>query len=545
MSLFASAPAWAGTSTWDGNANGNKNSWSDSANWNPNSVPANNGTSDLIFSGSNRLSHTMDSAWNIKSLTFSNNAGNFTITGTDTLTIGNGVTNNDAGTQTLNMDIALGGAQTWTSSTGLLVIGSEAANRSITNSGHTLTLDGAGDFTFNAQFNGSGGLVKNGSGTARLFYGRNTDPALSVYTGATTINAGTLIADLGSTDGSPLTPLTGMITIGGGATSARLETHWSNQIGDNTTVNVLSNGTFEIDAASYNGQFPSSGLEETIGNLNVSGGSLVQTVSGTTSPATLVLNGNIAHDGLGQGTAVIDGNLSLGGTVKTISVADGPGGTDLQITATISNGGITKTGDGTLLLSGNNSYDGTTTLSGGTTIINGNQSAANGDVIVEVGATLAGTGTIGGDTTVFGTHAVGGDGLSGTQTFAGDLTYASGSIFSWNINSGSSDTVAVGGALTFEDDVIFQIVVGDDVDLQAPFWNDPQAWSSIFTGFTSGGFIPAAVQVVNGNGGLINTSGLGHFSVNGGAVTWTANPEPSSAVVGMLLVAGLFRRRRV
>lgn len=508
-------------------------------------MAANDGSADLLFGGNYELASNMNAAWSIKSMTFSNTAGNFVIGSSNTLTIqAGGITNNDAGTQTVNVNTVLGTAQTWTSTAGTLVIGSQAAGRALTNNGHTLTLNGAGDFNFNAQFKGSGGLVKNGTGTATLYYGQNTDAALSVYSGATTVNAGVLVADLGSTDGSPLTPLTGSITIGGGSTAARLETRWLNQIGDNTAVQVLSNGTLEIDATNYNGQFSSAGLAETIGALKVSGGSLVQTVSGTTSPATLVLNGNIAHDGLGQGTALIAGNLALGGSVKTISVADGPDSTDLQISATLSSGGFTKTGDGTLLLSGNNTYDGTTTLSAGITIINGNQSAANGDVIVGAGATLAGTGTIGGDTTIFGTHQVGGDIGAGKQTFAGDLTYASGSIFSWNIDSNGSDTVSVGGALKFEDDVIFQVVLGDEVDLQAPFWSDPQTWSSIFTGFTSGGFHPAAVQVVNREGGLINTSGLGSFSVSGSGVNWSANPEPSSAVVGLLLSAGLLRRKR-
>ncbi len=53
-----------------------------------------------------------------------------------------------------------------------------------------------------------------------------------------------------------------------------------------------------------------------------------------------------------------------------------------------------------LLLSGANSYLGTTTVDDGTLIINGNQSAATGTVTVKAGAALGGSGRIGGAVTL-------------------------------------------------------------------------------------------------------------------------------------------------
>src|SRR5207245_5289207 len=55
-------------------------------------------------------------------------------------------------------------------------------------------------------------------------------------------------------------------------------------------------------------------------------------------------------------------------------------------------GGLTKTSAGTLTLSGNNTYTGTTTVSAGTLLVNGSQSAS---AVSVNGGTLGGTGTVG------------------------------------------------------------------------------------------------------------------------------------------------------
>src|SRR5207249_2737524 len=94
------------------------------------------------------------------------------------------VDNDNPGGQTLfNGNVSLTAPQTWnvTSATGLLNV-----VPAIGNNGNTLTIDGAGT-TALSGFAGSGGRIKNGSGTLQLS-GNDT-----LFTGGVTLNQGTLL----------------------------------------------------------------------------------------------------------------------------------------------------------------------------------------------------------------------------------------------------------------------------------------------------------------------------------------------------------------
>lgn len=321
-------------------------------------------------------------------------SGGITVTG-ETLNLagtghaGQGALRSLTGSNAWNDNITLTDDATITSETAstTLTIGADAGDNTITNGGNTITIDGAGDTFFNSQFSGTGGLVKNGEGTATLFFGNNSDGALSVYTGSTTVNAGTLVTDLGNDGATVLTPLTGAITIGDGVGTDTLSSQWQNNIGDSTTVTVNSSGVFQIDSTVYNND-----IAETIGGLALEGGSLVQTLDGATSVASIVLNGNVTRSSTGNTSATIAGNLDLGVGTRSFDVADSTAASDLEITATISNGSLTKTGAGNLTLSGSNAntYTGTTTVSAGELELNktAGTNAIAGDVAVNGGTLL-------------------------------------------------------------------------------------------------------------------------------------------------------------
>jgi len=94
-------------------------------------------------------------------------------------------------------------------------------------------------------------------------------------------------------------------------------------------------------------------------------------------------------------TATVSGPLNLRGdggyTTMAVNVADGAAATDLLISGNITQGGtmgITKTGAGTMELSGTGSYTGATTVSGGTLVLSG-ASFSSPSINVNATGTLA------------------------------------------------------------------------------------------------------------------------------------------------------------
>lgn len=148
---------------------------------------------------------------------------------------------------------------------------------------------------------------------------------------------------------------------------------------------------------------------------------------------------------------------NTGPTTRVIRVNNGSASVDARLSGVISQDkqmhGITKTGAGTLELTAANIYTDMTVVQEGTLHINGNQSAATGDVIVMSGATLGGSGTIGGATFI----TDGGRLALGVSprllTFSSSLNFSADSIFLVTLNKGAGavagtdyDKVAVTGA---------------------------------------------------------------------------------------------------
>src|SRR5688500_14705380 len=99
--------------TWDGESSGS-NAWSGAQNWDPNGVPANTGSANIVMAGTVRLSPDVDSPWDIQSLSFAPTAGAFTLNGARLTIRGGGITNNDNDLQTVNNQIRVNTTHTWT-----------------------------------------------------------------------------------------------------------------------------------------------------------------------------------------------------------------------------------------------------------------------------------------------------------------------------------------------------------------------------------------------------------------------------------------------
>lgn len=203
--------------------------------------------------------------------------------------------------------------------------------------------------------------------------------------------------------------------------------------------------------------------------INVgSGASLAMNNGSDAGNAQIVNKGRISFSDKAQGRSATVDNQK-GGTVNIAGADDqtaigslsGAGNVELggntllegaleradEISGIISgNGGsLVKEGNGTLTLSGDNTYTGTTHVEQGVLLVNGDQHAATGDVTVDAGTTLGGNGVIGGDVTIAdnGHIAAGADLGSVGKLTTGSLTLAQNSQLDYQLG----EAYIVGGKL--------------------------------------------------------------------------------------------------
>lgn len=405
-------------------------------------------------------------------------------------------------------------------------------------------------------------VTKAGLGT-QIFAGENT------YTGATTINAGTLsiktIQDAGSITPNALgRPAIGANSIIGLASNATLQYTGFMSGSSNRVVNLTtaSGGTFALDAS---GSTP----------FALSGGIAT---AGTTGVSTLVLTGT----GVG----------SESGTIVD--------GTGANITA------LTKNGTGTWTLSGNNTYTGNTAINQGilallhgsnnniadsplitlasTAILDTFGLAGTTDLILANGQTLKGTGTVVGNLTVGPGSTIAPGNSPGTLVHIGDETWDILGAYEFEINDvGAANPVPTGttgndpgwdlldisGTLaitaTSSDPFAIELVgltLGNAVGIVNDFNNTASyAWmiadaTSNVVGYASDKFVIDDSQFVSFNpyGGTFSVV-LGSSVGGDDSQVWLTYsnavvtvPEPSSLAFALLGLAGLglvaWRKRR-
>ncbi len=316
------------------------------------------------------------------------------------------VDNTSAFSLTITLPIRLSAAQTWRNSSGnVLTIGT------VDTSTMALTLDGTGNTSIGGAIIGSGSLIKNGAGTLTLS-GANT------FTGAVTVNAGAVSAQSANALGGTTTGTTvnngGALQLQGGITFAA-EALTLNGTGTATTGalrNISGNNTYtgaitlgaastigsDANTLTLSGSFANGGFATTFtgaGSTAVSGvlsgaGSLTKTGAGT-----LTLSGFNTYTGgstINSGTVAINSASSLGavsgaltinaGTLEVLNtfatsraITLGNATSAVQVdpgqTYTISSviggsGSLNKTGTGTLVLSGANTFNGGANINAGT-----------------------------------------------------------------------------------------------------------------------------------------------------------------------------------
>ncbi len=490
---------------------------------------------------------------------------------------GNGVTARADGTFNVSGGTAnIGGALVLArgNDNGDLVTGSSTVSGGTLNVENDLIVAYAGNNNL-GQMTISGGTVNVATTTERWMMVNQWDTSrgqLTVSGGTLNLNANTdLRFSAGNgTGASSVTLSSGAITSysGNGTGSS------TSGVVDLMQANVTGNNTFNLDGGTLTISQVITNQDAGTAVLNLNGGLLKASnstgavITGNTTVGNFIdLGGASQRANVRNGGAKIDTN-GFNVTVKEALQHSNIGGDNAT------DGGLIKSGAGTLTLSGVNTYTGNTTISAGTLALASTGSIANSATIIvnatfdvsavsgfAIGAsqTLQGSGTVIGNTTVNGTLAPGNS--PGLLTFNNNLTLGGASTSQFEINGTTRgttfDAVNVGGTLTY----------GGAVSL---FFNAPiTAGTYDLFGGSSGGS-PASVAgdfatlsiagtfAESLTSGPVFSTGTGWtassanwtyvFNNASGDLTISAVPEPSAfaALAGLagLGFVGARRRRR-
>jgi autotransporter-associated beta strand protein len=225
----------------------------------------------------------------------------------------------------------------------------------------------------------------------------------------------------------------------------------------------------------------------------------------------IFLNGaqNVVIDG--EYDLTFTGPIDAGGIPKKWTVrGTGIGTLAGQITSAAAGAPLTKAGSGTLVLSAENLYTGTTTVQQGTLLANNTAGSATGPntVTVQSGATLGGTGFVAGTVTVNNGSVSPGQNGAGTLTLGNGANLANGGTYVWDLaeNStapGSFDVLSITGGSVILDGTS-QVLINFTGSATAPepanpFWLTERTWTILtVTGSASNPGLTAFPTVVNG-----------------------------------------------
>jgi len=194
---------------------------------------------------------------------------------------------------------------------------------------------------------------------------------------------------------------------------------------------------------------------------------------------------------------------------------------------------VIKDGNGTLTLSVANTYTGATTVSAGTLLVNNTTGSGTGtgNVSVAAGATLGGTGTISGAVTVSGSIAPGNS--IGTLN-TGSVTWNAGNAWQFEVgDSNAADLLSITGDFT----------QGTGSGWTFDFLNSTALGTFTLVSWTgTTDFLATDFSQINYDGAISGSFSI--TSATNGSLLFTAIPEPSTALAGILLGLGLLRRRR-
>jgi autotransporter-associated beta strand protein len=333
------------------------------------------------------------------------------------------------------------------------------------------------NFNNGAAF-GTGPITLTSSGTGSQMQAEGTLPITitnAFVAAGTTFNivgnpAGLTLSGPWSLPATPLIGIGGagnLVTISGAMSGAGGFTKYNpgtlvlsgpNVYSGGTTI---SNGILSVTADN------NLGADPTVANYNLtlSGGTLNASNSFTLNPLRLILL--TANSGIG---------VSSGQTLTYAGAINGAAA-------------LSKTGSGTLAVSGANGYTGITTISSGTLEADSQSGSAVGtnSVLIQGGAILSGSGLVNGAVSGTGSIAPGTPDGPGTLTLGNGLNLSGGGTYVWNLfsnsTSGGFSSISLsGGNLKLGGTSRLTINLASTASMPStnnPFWLTQEAWPVI------------------------------------------------------------------
>jgi hypothetical protein len=326
-------------------------------------------------------------------------------------------------------------------------------------------------------------------------------------------------------------------------------------LGNESSASTYSGGfTLEEGTVQYAISGSSSASPFGIGPLTLKGGTLRSTTtSGRTINVSINLDGGAT---IGSTETGFTGNItvnSASGSLTTTLLSDSvvtiaDGATTIWNQAISGTGNLTKAGGGLLNLNGfggDLTYTGNTIAAEGTLVIDGDYTGS-GTFEVQSGATLTGTGSIAGATTILAGGTLAPGASPGVLSFGGDLSLAGTTVMEINgpARGTDYDGIDVAGTLTY----------GGTLDLQIPSTLADGTYQ-LFDGFASQSGSFASITLAGAySGSLAESAGVWTGSFQGQNFTFTSGtgdlvvvPEPAAlaaALTGLAVAAGMRRWRR-
>jgi fibronectin-binding autotransporter adhesin len=385
--VMAISPGVRAGTTWDGGG-GNTN-WSTAANWDGDTLPTFGSTTTLTF-GAAGPTATLDSNRTVGTILFNYN-GSFTINGSSTLTLYNGVTSSSSLARSHTISVPVNLASTTA----------------------TFDIDSDDSVTLSNVVSGASAVTMSDFGLLRL-------SGVNSYTGKTTIPMGTveIAADRGLGQ-APASFVADQLKLGGSPENwaGKLKTTSTFSLSANRGINMVQSGVMGVLYVGASTTLTVPAVISGPGGLSVTsdfvgGGTLVLSAANTYSGRTYIGDGaTLRLSGAGRlpisTDLTVEGPFDLNGINQTIDeLYLGDGWISLgSATLTVGNsngsayfrgaingsGGLTKIGYGTQTLGGANTYTGPTLISAGVlALTSGGSLSDSTDVTVTGGFDLAG-----------------------------------------------------------------------------------------------------------------------------------------------------------